>query len=341
MTCGTAPGVVSGTVAVTLPEAAVSFDPHPTETYVGRGVVLRWTGTVGPCTLSGDWSSPTTFPANGGNVVIGDGVGTRTYGVRCGTSSIVEATTQVTFVPLPVVDITASSPRVAVNTPVTLSWSSSDAASCTASSPSGAEDWNGILATSGTRVVTRSTPVSVGFYVDCDGVSDVVIVEFYSPTSSPPTASPPTLSFSIDQPTRVSGEAVTLTWTTTRAAGCRGTGGVNGDGWSGAKSVSGSLRIVITGSGSFTWSLVCSGAPPAASASVTATYSAAPPTNPPPSGGGGTGNGGGGGGGGRLDLSLFALLALLLCSHGLRWARRDVRARSNQGLCDSRFSSHT
>jgi hypothetical protein len=318
MTCGTAANTVSRSVDITLGASVVSFEPHEIQAFVGRGVLLRWAGTVGPCTLTGDWAG--NFASSGGNVVVSSGVGTRTYGVRCGTTSFVEATTQVTFRPLPIVDISASRTQAAVNTPVTLNWTSSNATSCQVEG-SGSSDWSGTLPTSGSRVVTRSSAGSFGFYINCDDVLDAVVVEFTDAVSSPPPqAEPPTLSLSIDHATRVSGESVTLTWTTTHAASCRGTGGVNGDGWAGVLPVSGTRKLTITGSGTLNWGMTCSGAPPAAIATVSATYSIAP-SNPPPSNGGG-----GSGGGGSLDSALIAILWALLSIQAARRLRRVPRS---------------
>jgi hypothetical protein len=97
---------------------------------------------------------------------------------------------------------------------------------------------------------------------------------------------------------------------------------VNGDGWAGVLPVSGTRKLTITGSGTLNWGMTCSGAPPAAIATVSATYSIAP-SNPPPSNGGG---GGGSGGGGSLDSALIAILWALLSIQAARRLRRVPRS---------------
>ena len=121
VSCGVAPDIASGSVSVTIGAPAVAFEPHDAEALVGRGVILRWVSTVGPCTQTGEWANTATHPAISGNVVISSSPGTRTYGIRCGTTTVVEASTQVAYLPQPTVDITASVASINVNQPVTLS----------------------------------------------------------------------------------------------------------------------------------------------------------------------------------------------------------------------------
>lgn len=335
VTCGTAPNVVSDTLRLKLDDLHVEFEPHAAQAYVQRGTVLRWAGNVGPCTLTGSWSG--SFGANGGSVVLSGTTGTRTYGVRCGTTSIVEATTQVTYLPLPSVDITADVQHAFVNQPITLSWTSANAQSCQVQG-TGMPDWSGPLPTSGSRVMTRSTPGTVGFYISCDDASDAVVVEWRSVITSPPRAQSPTVTLNIDHTTRLVGEPVTITWTTTRAAACRAGVGVSGDGWNGALPVSGTRSYIVSLPGTYTWEIICEGAPPAAIARVSTTYSSAtppppppPPPDPPPppssssSSGGGASSTGGKGGGGNVDPVLLGLLGASLWM--LR--RRELRARSH------------
>lgn len=320
-TCGTSPNEVSDSLTVVIPPASLAFEPHPAEVLMNHGVELRWNGTVGNCVFTGDWSS--TFPrfATGSAITSSNTPGIKTFGVRCGLSNFIEATTQINFLPVPTVNISANSTTAAVNQPVTLSWTSTHAESC-AVEGAGTEDWNGPLPTSGTRSVTRSTPGATGFYINCGGVVDAVVVEWRPVTSSPATPASPAVTFSIDQATRMTGETVTISWTASRAAACRGTLGVTGDGWSGALPVSGSRSFVVNSAGTHTWEISCQGAPPAATARVSATYTSppAPPAPPPTSGGGGSGSaGGGGGGGGRADvLTLAALASLLMYSFARR-----------------------
>jgi hypothetical protein len=320
MTCGTGADTVTSSDTLVIPPSAIAFEAHETETLMGRRVELKWQGTVGNCIPIGDWtSSLMPMRSSGSEYVYSDTPGMRTYTIRCGLSDFVEATTHVNYLPLPTVDLSASAVTATVNQPITLSWTSANAESCVVDG-AGTAEWSGALPTSGSRVVTRSVPGSTSFYINCDGVADAVVVEWRSVISSPVTSAPPTVNLTIDHPTRISGEAVTLTWTTTRAAGCMGSGGANGDGWAGVLPVSGTETITVTGTGTFNWDITCDGAPPSATARVTAVYSAAASSGGGPSGG--AANGGGSGGGGRLDPLLLAALGLMVFSAMTRAGRR-------------------
>ena len=307
MTCGTAPDITSGSKTITIPPPALEFEPHVSQMLANHGIELRWRGTVSHCIEFGDWSNTTPQFAIGSDTTHASTSGVRTYGIRCGIDNPIEATTQVTWLPLPEVNITASAATASVNQPVTLTWSATDADSCTAQDSMGAgmPDWNGSLPASGSRTISRSTPGPIGYYINCGDVLDAVVVEWRAVTSSPSTPAAPSVTFTADRSTLVAGEAVTLSWTATHAAVCRGSRGVTGDGWVGALPVSGTRRITVSTPGSNTWEISCEGAPPAALASVSATFSAAP------GGGSNGGSSGGGGGGGSFNPLLLALLALM------------------------------
>jgi hypothetical protein len=251
----------------------------------------------------------------------------RTYTLRCGRSEFIEASTQITWLPSPTVDISASAATPSVNQPVTLSWTSKDADSCTAQPAEGVPEWSGTLPASGSRVVTRATPGAVGFYINCGDVIDAVVVEWRPITASPRTPSAPTVSLTVDYTTRVIGEPVTLNWTTTHAAACRAVQGVSGDAWVGALPVSGTRAITVGAPGTYTWKIMCEGAPPAAVATVSVTFTDKPSGGNP---GGGTNPGGntGGGGGGSIDLLLLALLVVSLLVRSRRENTPEFRPLS-------------
>lgn len=326
LTCGADEHALSESVTITIPPAMLEFEPHVAATLTTGSVDLRWNGTVGNCVLTGDWSHPFPLFASGSMPAYSDTPGVRTFGVRCGLTDFIEATTQVTFLPSPTVDITASTASAAVNQPVTLTWTSTDADTCTAQEEVGTPEWSGLLPASGSRVVTRSTPGAVGFYINCGDVLDAVVVEWLPISASPATPSPPTVSFTIDQATRVVGESVTLTWTTTRAAACYAGQGSLRDGWVGALPVSGTRQIKPSMPGTYTWEIACEGAPPAATAIVSATFTAPPNNSSSGGGSGSSGGGGGGGGGGSMDMLLLALLGTSI----LLQARARERAGSKR-----------
>jgi len=309
LTCGTTPNVARGDLTISIGAPAVQIVPSETSVLIGRGVILRWESSVGPCVKTLDWADATEVGSRGFALVQGTEVGTRSYGMRCGRNNVVSTTVQVTYKRVPTVTISASPQSVSVNKSLTLTWSSEYASNCRVPGTQFA-DWNGELPTSGSRLISRSVPGTQGFYIECDGEIAATIAEWTGVSTSPSTSSPPTLNFTIDATQRKAGQPVKLSWTSTRAAVCRGSLGVNGDGWAGTLPTSGTRSIVVDAAGVFTWALSCTGAPPAATASVSATYTSSPRNPPsPPSSGGGSG---GGGGGGTIDLLMLVAMGTLL-----------------------------
>jgi hypothetical protein len=98
------------------------------------------------------------------------------------------------------------------------------------------------------------------------------------------------------------GHGVSLTWSSKNADACSASGGTSGDGWSGALGPSGSKSVSESSAGSVTYSITCTGAPPAAEASAMVVVTSASS--------GGMTSSSQGGGGGALDLTLLLVLML-------------------------------
>ena len=81
----------------TIGAPAAQLVASETEVLVGRGVILNWESTVGPCVKTHDWANPHEFGSRGADVIVVNEVGTRTYGIQCGTANVVSNTTQVRF----------------------------------------------------------------------------------------------------------------------------------------------------------------------------------------------------------------------------------------------------
>jgi hypothetical protein len=91
----------------------------------------------------------------------------------------------------------------------------------------------------------------------------------------------PTVSLTANPTTINSGSGSTLSWSSTNATSCSGSGA-----WSGPKSISGSQSVSPTTNS--TYNLSCTGSGGTASDSAAVTVRAPSPPPPPPSGGGGT-----------------------------------------------------
>jgi hypothetical protein len=113
----------------------------------------------------------------------------------------------------------------------------------------------------------------------------------------------PTVTLTASPTSVTDGESTTLSWTTTNATSCTGSGGA----FAGNQAPgTGSASVVV--SASTTYTLACTGPGGSSSASAAVTGSAAPPHS-------------GGGGGGSLDPRLLGVLGFLVGLRSLRRAR--------------------
>jgi hypothetical protein len=160
---------------------------------------------------------------------------------------------------VPTVNISVAPLSISSGGQTNVSWSSSNASSCTASN--GWSGWPGSKATSGSQTISGIT-TTVTFTLTCVGPGG-------STTGSATvtvTANPaPTVAVTVTPPSVTSGGSSTVTWSTTNATACTASGG-----WSGAKATSGSQTITnITTTSTYT--LTCTGSGGSASDSGTVT----------------------------------------------------------------------
>jgi hypothetical protein len=311
ITCGTGSQTAQAQASTTVITPSVSVTASASSLAVNGILLIQWTANTGPCSSSispGGGNFGTVLNTSGGFQTTQLVAGTYTYTVNCAG---VQASTQVTFTGS-LTTLTASATAVSVGTPITLSWSSpSNTTSCTASGGSSGDGWTGSVSTGGTKNVTSRSASTVTYTIDCDfgyGPSQAQAqVTYAAVNASEPTVPTPTATLTASTTTGVVGTPVTLSWTSENASACTASGGASGDGWSGSLSLSGSMSIKEASAGSFTYGIVCSGAPPAASASTDVAFSASSVTV--------TGNSGGGGksgGGGTMDPWGVLLLGLLM-----------------------------
>src|ERR1700722_8512813 len=155
---------------------------------------------------------------------------------------------------VPTVALTTSTGAVQSGGSATLTWSSTDATSCTASNA-----WSGTLAPSGTQSTGPLTKNST-FVLTCSGPGGI------SPVDKAGINVVPTASLTAAPTSVASGSAAILSWSSINASSCTAAGG-----WSGTLATSGtqSTGAVIQNT---TYSLTCRG--PAGNSNVaTATVS--------------------------------------------------------------------
>jgi len=147
--------------------------------------------------------------------------------------------------PVPTISLSSSSYGVEVSTDFTLTWSSTNATSCTAS-----DDWTGDKASSGTESITESTVGDKTYTLSCSGAGGTSSKSVDVAVANPPTAT--VVSSAELAPT---GVAYDLTWSSTDATSCTASGD-----WTGTKAGSGTESISESTAGDKIYNLSCTGA---------------------------------------------------------------------------------
>ena len=269
LTC-TGPGgdaTQSVNVTVTQPSApSVTLTATPTTVASGGSTTLNWSSTnAASCTASGGWTGTKALSGSEARTGI---AATTTYTLTCtgagGTAAQSVTVTVASGPTVPTVTLSATPSTVTSGNSSTLSWTSTNATSCTASG-----GWSGSKATNGSEV--RSNLTATATYTLTCSSGGTSAAQSVTITVNP--APLPTVSLTATPPSVVSGGSSTLNWSTTNATSCTATGG-----WSGAKNLTGTeVRNGLTANTSFT--LSCTGAGGTATQTVTVNVT---PATPPP-----------------------------------------------------------
>lgn len=165
--------------------------------------------------------------------------------------------------PAPTVSLSASLNSIASGQTVTLTWSSSNATSCTASG-----GWSGARATSGTEATPALTAATT-FTLTCTGSGGSS-----SASTTVSIIGPPAVTFTATQTALTENYSTTLAWNATNATSCTASNTGGGD-FTGTKSAFGADATgPISADTSYT--LTCTGPGGTDSASVNVTVSAPP-----------------------------------------------------------------
>ena len=170
---------------VVTPAPTVSISASPATVAAGASSTLTWSSTdATSCTASGAWSG--TQATSGSTSVTATATGT--YSLSCtgaGGSAQSGATVTVAAAAAPSVSFSASPASVAAGATSTLTWSSTNATSCTASG-----GWSGTKATSGTYT-TPALNAGASYTLACTGAggtasksANVTIQASGAPTSA-------------------------------------------------------------------------------------------------------------------------------------------------------------
>jgi hypothetical protein len=182
---------------------------------------------------------------------------------RPGSYLTIRVVQEVQGVEPPTVQISANPETIAAGGSSTLTWTSTNASSCTIVPGIGAVSPSGSITVSPTATTTYTiTANGPGGTATSSAIVTV--------TSAPPPA--PTVSISANPASIQGGESATLTWTSTNATSCtidQGIGTVNTSG-----------STTVSPSSTTTYTIIATG--PGGTATSSATVTVTPPTTPPP-----------------------------------------------------------
>ncbi len=143
----------------------------------------------------------------------------------------------------PIAKLSLSSSNIDAGQSATLSWSSINTDTCTATG-----DWIGTRSLSGSEVV--SPKVTSNYILNCTGVGGSTTDSIILTVNEVSSVVQPTVSLNASPSSVRSGSRITLSWSSTDAVSCMASGN-----WSGNKAPFGSESVVIDGAGSY--SITC------------------------------------------------------------------------------------
>jgi outer membrane protein assembly factor BamB len=254
----------SAALNVVIPQQlTTTLTAKPVAVAVGQATTLTWSSSgADSCIAMGAWSA--NLPASGSQSISVTGAGANTYEVQC-ASATGDGNAQVTVQGLVATASLAANPTTTgAGQTTTLTWSSTQASSCTASG-----EWAGTLASSGSQVVTPATAGNHSYTITCSNPgapaqANVIV-----------TVSIPVVSLSAFPLNVVAGKSVTLRWNGQYAESCAASGA-----WSGSLSPSGYMTVTTATQGTEDFHLACLNAAASVPADATVAVSAAPVSPP-------------------------------------------------------------
>ena len=167
---GDSTNAASTSAAVTVTVAAppvptVTIAVAPTSIVLGKSATLTWSSTSATaCAASSGWTG--TEAASGTQSVTPTAAGSVSYVLTCtGSGGSAHATAALTVTtPAPTVTISVAPTTLTVGGSAKLTWSSTNATSCTASGA-----WSGSQATSGSLTVSPTTAATDSYTLACTG----------------------------------------------------------------------------------------------------------------------------------------------------------------------------
>ena len=262
---GTATSSVRVDVLQPPPAPTLALSVSPATVASGVASVLTWSATnAAGCTASGGWSGA---KAISGTESTGPLTATGSYTLNCtGDGGTVSRSVSVTVTPptpAPTVTLSANPATVPSGGTTSLTWSSTNATSCTASGA-----WSGAQSTAGTAQSVALTTAKNVFTLACTGTGGTTSQS--TTVSVTPSTPAPTLKLSANPTSVASGATTTLTWSSADATACTASGA-----WNGSQATAGSAQSAALTAATNVFTLACTGAGGTATQSVKVTVSGA------------------------------------------------------------------
>ena len=307
LTCGSGAAATTSNLVVLVasPIIQVYTTPDVIDGGTFAATQINWNSGLGPCSYydgSSGNSAGISVPPYGNRVPSPAVSGEYLFTVTCGSGAMTTTAGTLAYVPVQIpTTISASASQITVDSAVKITWSSAGENICFAEGGTGTVPWYGPLGGSGVLVVTSHYAGPVTYAVGCGDQYAQVIVTYVAVPGTSSDASAPAVSLSSSVASLVVNHSFTLTWNAQHADSCEAGGGNGGDGWSGTLATSGSMTVEAATVGPAKYSITCTGAPPAATATTSVDIKSEVVVSTQSSGGGG---------GGALDLLLVAGLAV-------------------------------
>jgi len=146
---------------------------------------------------------------------------------------------------LPTAQISSSVSSTEINNEFSLTWSSTNATSCSASG-----DWSNTIGTSGSVAITETSPGTKTYNISCSGGGNTATDSVSVEVTSPPV---PSVSIETSVSSVVINNSFTISWSSTNADSCQASGD-----WNDSIGLSGSKTITVSETGIKTYGIVCS-----------------------------------------------------------------------------------
>ncbi|WNC70906.1 hypothetical protein RGQ13_12265 [Thalassotalea psychrophila] len=230
----------------TVSKPSITLSSSTNDVYKSTEFTLTWSSIdATSCTASGDWSG---IKSTSGAETLSEAMtGEKNYILDCSGSggSTSKSVDVIVISPLPTVTVESSVYSALTGDTYTLTWSSTDATSCTASG-----DWSGIKAASGTESFTDAMAGEKKYTLECSGSGGNASESVEVVLTIPP------LSVTVESSTESAPAGVTyfLIWSSTEVISCTASGD-----WSGTKATSGTASISEPTLGERTYNLTCQG----------------------------------------------------------------------------------